>query len=99
MGDTGELQGPGGRATVRATFRPIPEVIAHRVLVEEGVLSVGDRVAARVDEERRLDIARNHTTTHLCIGHSARYWGSMLLRRVRWWRPIVCALTLPIWHR
>ena len=38
--------------------RPIPDVIVHRATVVEGELTVGAVVAARVDAERRLDVAR-----------------------------------------
>jgi alanyl-tRNA synthetase len=40
-------------------------VIIHRGKVVEGSISLGDEVEARVDSARRLDIARNHTATHL----------------------------------
>jgi len=85
VGDVGELLAPGGRATVRDATRPIPDVIAHHAHVEEGTLSLGDRVTARVDEERRLDIARNHTATHLLhralrqvLGEHATQSGSLV---------------------
>ena len=85
VGDVGELRGPDGRATVRDATRPVPDVIAHRARIEEGALSVGDVVTARVDEERRLDIARNHTATHLLhralrqvLGEHAAQSGSLV---------------------
>jgi alanyl-tRNA synthetase len=37
----------------------------HLVQIEEGYLKVGDKVSSQVDEKRRFDIARNHTSTHL----------------------------------
>jgi alanyl-tRNA synthetase len=65
IGDTGEIYSPSGRFVVTNTFR-IPEgVVLHQGYVVKGCLSVGDEVAAVVDKERRLDIARNHTATHL----------------------------------
>ncbi|MGC8875137.1 MAG: DHHA1 domain-containing protein, partial [Chloroflexia bacterium] len=42
-----------------------PERIVHLGEVEEGYLEVGDTVEAQVDAERRADVARNHTATHL----------------------------------
>ena len=65
VGDCGELRGPGGKVTVENTSITAAGVIVHEGRVIEGTLSVGDMVEARIDEERRLDIARNHTATHL----------------------------------
>jgi alanyl-tRNA synthetase len=65
VGDTGELVGPEGRFTVEDTRRPWPELTIHRGRVAEGCISHEDIVTAKVDAERRLDIARNHTATHL----------------------------------
>jgi alanyl-tRNA synthetase len=65
IGDAGWLYGPHGRFRVEDTFRPVPERIVHVGQVEEGYLEVGETVEARVDRERRADIARNHTATHL----------------------------------
>ncbi|QTM99915.1 alanine--tRNA ligase [Sediminibacillus dalangtanensis] len=37
----------------------------HRVLVQEGRLQKGERVKARVDQQSRSEIVKNHTATHL----------------------------------
>jgi alanyl-tRNA synthetase len=65
VGDTGEIVGPKGRFSVTNTIRGPQDVVIHQGKVTEGSLSVGDEVAAVVDKERRLDMARNHTATHL----------------------------------
>ncbi len=65
VGDTGEIHSPAGRFSVTNTVRMPPDIIAHQGYVTQGSLAVGDEVEARVDKERRLDIARNHTATHL----------------------------------
>ena len=65
VGDTGELTSEGVRVAVRNTVRPVPGVVVHRGHVLGGTIAVGDVVHAAVDEESRLDIARNHTATHL----------------------------------
>jgi len=65
VGDTGEIIGPSGRFVVTNTVRIPPDIIVHQGNVAEGSLTVGDEVEAEVDKERRLDIARNHTATHL----------------------------------
>jgi alanyl-tRNA synthetase len=65
VGDTGEIRGKSGRFLVTNTIRVPPDIIVHQGKVVEGSLTVGDEVEAEVDMERRLDIARNHTATHL----------------------------------
>ncbi len=40
-------------------------MIIHRGKVVEGSISKGDEVEVKIDVARRLDIARNHTATHL----------------------------------
>jgi alanyl-tRNA synthetase len=65
IGDTGEIYSPSGRFVVTNTVRRTEGVVLHQGHVVKGCLSVGDEVAAVVDKERRLDIARNHTATHL----------------------------------
>ncbi len=65
VGDTGEIRSDSGRFLVTNTIRVPPDIIVHQGRVTEGSLAVGDEVEAEVDRERRLDIARNHTATHL----------------------------------
>jgi alanyl-tRNA synthetase len=65
VGDTGEIVSKSGKFSVTNTVNVPPDVIVHRGKVTEGSFSVGDEVEAIVDVERRMDIARNHTATHL----------------------------------
>ncbi len=65
VGDTGELTAEGVRVEVTDAVHPLPGLTAHRGKIVSGRLAVGDEVAAQVDIARRLDIARNHTATHL----------------------------------
>jgi alanyl-tRNA synthetase len=65
VGDTGEIRSQKGRVTVTNTVRTPSNVIVHQGKVVNGNISVGDEVEAEVDVARRLDIARNHTATHL----------------------------------
>jgi alanyl-tRNA synthetase len=65
VGDTGLIGDSAGEIAVRDTRSPLPGLIVHHGEVKEGTLRRGDAVVARVDEARRLDIARNHTATHL----------------------------------
>jgi alanyl-tRNA synthetase len=45
--------------------QPVPGIIVHVGRVERGAPQVGDQAVAVVDRQRRMDIARNHTATHL----------------------------------
>ncbi|HVA89758.1 MAG TPA: alanine--tRNA ligase [Chloroflexota bacterium] len=65
VGDTGTLSGPNGQIRVTDTQRPIPGLIVHFGIIEEGMIAIGDHLDAAVDAERRQDIQRNHTATHL----------------------------------
>lgn len=65
VGDTGKIANERGVAQVLDTQRPVPNLIVHRVRIVEGALLSGDVVEAIVDAERREDIARHHSATHL----------------------------------
>lgn len=85
VGDKGFIQSGTGRIEVSQTFRPLPEVIVHLGQVVEGFISRGEQVHAEVDSSRRLDIARNHTATHLLqaalrtvLGEHVRQSGSLV---------------------
>jgi len=85
VGDTGEILGPRGRFVVENTIRPWPELTIHRGKVVEGYISHKDKVTSKVDKACRLDIARNHTATHLLqaalrevLGGHVRQSGSLV---------------------
>ena len=85
VGDTGTVVASGGSALVSDTQKPISELIVHTAEVVEGAIAVGDAVHASVDAERRLDVARNHTATHLLhaalrdvLGSHVRQAGSLV---------------------
>jgi len=65
VGDVGEISSSKGRVAVTNTVRNPSGVIIHQGKVVEGNVFVGDEVEAKIDVARRLDIARNHTATHL----------------------------------
>ena len=65
VGDTGEVSSPKGKVAIANTVRSPSDVVLHQGRVIEGSISIGDEVEAEVDVARRLDIARNHTATHL----------------------------------
>ncbi|MBF4693703.1 alanine--tRNA ligase [Fusibacter ferrireducens] len=63
--DTGKLSTAEFEAEVEETRKSVGKLIALHVKVNRGSIKVGDMVHASVDLERRLAIARNHSTTHL----------------------------------
>ncbi len=85
VGDTGVITGADGSAEVSDTQKPMADLIVQTAKVGTGDISVGDAVHAAVDRERRLDIARNHTATHLLhavlrgtLGSHVRQAGSLV---------------------
>ena len=65
IGDTGYITGPSGKAEVTDTKSLANGLTYMIAIVTEGSLSRGDEVDITVDKVRNLDIARNHTATHL----------------------------------
>ena len=65
IGDTGYITGPSGKAEVTDTKSLANGLTYMIAIVTEGSLAKGDEVGITVDKVRNLDIARNHTATHL----------------------------------
>jgi len=67
-----EAEEPVWEIRVDDMRRPVPGLIVHIGEVTLGTPRVGERAWALVDYERRMDIARNHTATHL-LHNELRY--------------------------
>ena len=85
VGDQGIITGPSGVMRVEDTQSPVAGLVVHRGVVERGDISLGEAVMARVDINRRLDAARNHSGTHLLhaalrsvLGAHVRQAGSLV---------------------
>ena len=64
-GDRGWLVRDGMRLQVKDTLKFSQNFIAHQGRVEQGIISLGDEVEAKVDGKKRKATALNHTATHL----------------------------------
>ncbi|MEZ4862969.1 MAG: alanine--tRNA ligase [Caldilineaceae bacterium] len=72
VSDTGEIyyfpddmETPVWAVEVTDTRRRVPGLIVHIGKVTQGTVRVGDPAHAEIDTERRWDIMRNHTATHV----------------------------------
>jgi alanyl-tRNA synthetase len=72
VSDTGHIascldggSSPAWEVNVRDIRKPVPGLLVHIGRVTRGSPRIGDKVQAIVDYERRRDIMRNHTATHL----------------------------------
>jgi len=85
VGDRGVLLKNGKIVAEVIDAIDIAGKIVHKVKMEKGVLRVGDIVIARVDRQRRKNICKNHTATHLLhnalrtvLGQHVRQAGSLV---------------------
>lgn len=65
VGDTGEIRAGESVFAVIDTVKSTGGITIHKGRFVFGKFEKGDVVTAEVDVERRLDIERNHTATHL----------------------------------
>ncbi|WP_103981006.1 alanine--tRNA ligase [Helcococcus massiliensis] len=65
IGDTGYLKSDNGLIRVYNTKKTADDIFYHFVEVENGEFNKGDIVEAKIDVDRREDIKRNHSATHL----------------------------------
>ncbi len=85
VGDTGTIVGLNNLEFSVKDTEKLDGIFIHIGTVESGQIQVEQLVSCRVDEQRRMDICRNHTATHLLhkalqeiIGPSAVQKGSFV---------------------
>lgn len=81
VGDTGKISSQEGEVAITNTIRSPSDVIIHHGKVTKGSISVSDEVEAKIDVDCRLDIARNHTATHLLQAALRQILGSDVYQR------------------
>ena len=85
VGDEGYLIGEFGKIRV-SNAKKLPDgTIYHESYVEEGQIKVGDVVEIKIDTDKKLSSARNHTATHLLqaalkkvVGNQVNQAGSLV---------------------
>ena len=85
VGDEGYLIGELGKIKV-SNAKKLPDgTIYHESYVEEGQIKVGDAVEIKIDRDKKLSSARNHTATHLLqaalkkvVGNQVNQAGSLV---------------------
>ena len=85
VGDEGYLISELGKIHV-SNAKKLPDgTIYHESYVEEGQLKVGDTVEIKIDRDKKLSSARNHTATHLLqaalkkvVGNQVNQAGSLV---------------------
>jgi alanyl-tRNA synthetase len=65
VSDTGYIKTEGGMFMVENTYKPVGNMTVHQGRVTEGFITSGEQATAVVEENSRLDTARNHTGTHI----------------------------------
>ncbi|NKI35492.1 alanine--tRNA ligase [Wenzhouxiangella sp. XN79A] len=65
IGDTGTLSTDRSYFEVSDTRKLAGVYHGHEGRLAQGTLRVGDRVTARIDDDRRAEIVRHHSATHL----------------------------------
>jgi alanyl-tRNA synthetase len=85
VNDTGDICGEGWQIDLQALRKPAAGIIVHHGKVSKGKVTVGDKATAGINKDRRQDIMRNHTATHLLhaalknvLGDHARQAGSLV---------------------
>ena len=65
VGDTGTITFAENTANVTDTKKTVDGIFTHYATVENGTISVGDKVNVTINTVRRNEIRRNHTAAHL----------------------------------
>ncbi|MFI3230452.1 MAG: alanine--tRNA ligase [bacterium] len=86
-GDTGLIKNANCVIEIEDCINFGGNKIIHQGVLKSGVIEVGDRVELEVDEQKRLDVCRNHTATHMLhkalkevLGNHVQQAGSLVTK-------------------
>jgi alanyl-tRNA synthetase len=65
IADCGKIENNDFESIVIDVYKPIGNLFVHKVKILKGVVKVGQEVSTVIDIERRKQIARHHTATHI----------------------------------
>jgi alanyl-tRNA synthetase len=63
--DLGKIENGTFESIVEDVYKPIGNLFVHKVKAVKGVIKVGEEASTVIDIERRKQIARHHTATHI----------------------------------
>ena len=75
ISDKGKITSKNFEAEVEEVLKPIGNLFVHKVKVLKGDIAVGATVVSEINVERRKQIARHHTATHLLQKVLRDYFG------------------------
>lgn len=83
VSDTGRIEIPetGALFRVEDVQQPVTGLIVHMGVVESGTLRTGADAQLAVDRQRRWDIRRNHTATHILHRELRRHLGQHVVQK------------------
>ena len=85
MADKGIIYAPGLEVEIKEVLRPVEGLNVHLCSISSGTLNINNSVQVEVEANRRKNIARNHSATHLLhkalkevLGNHANQAGSLV---------------------
>jgi len=96
IGDTGFITTESGRVRVEDTQKPVEGAIAHLGTVVTGEIRLGEKATATVDANRRRQIMRHHSATHLLHKALRETLGDQVVQKGSWVGPDHTTFDIPL---
>jgi alanyl-tRNA synthetase len=96
IGDTGFITTESGRVRVEDTQKPVEGAIAHLGTVVTGEIRVGEKATASVDANRRRQIMRHHSATHILHKALRETLGEQVVQKGSWVGPDHTTFDIPL---